>query len=325
MNDDSTILKRLSQQAQVQPRRIIFPEQDDPRVQQAAATLAKESWAIPVFLRAEKTLSPHIEYFENLPNAEEWRNKAVDFYVQKKHKKQMTPAQAKVELENPLLLAAVLLSLGYIDLGIAGSVATSAEVIKASLRGIGLAPNAILLSSAFLMALPNRCLSYADCAVNPSPDSAQLAQIAIDTAASHLALTGETPKVAMLSFSTKGSAEHEDVSKVREAVAIVRKRKPDLLVDGELQFDAAFVPDVAASKAKESDVAGKANVFVFPDLNSGNIAYKITQRLGGAHAIGPYLQGLAKTWLDLSRGCSSEDIVNAALIGSALTLAYSKP
>ena len=203
---------------------------------------------------------------------------------------------------------------GMVHGSVSGSVATTADVTRASIFCVGLGEGMSILSSFFLMAFPDKVYSFADCAVNPNPDANQLADIAISTADNHKRLTGEEPYIAMLSFSTKGSAEHELIDKVRAATKAVQEKRPDLNVDGELQFDAAIVDSVGKKKAPGSKVAGRANVLVFPDLNAANIGYKIAQRLGGAEAVGPINQGVKKPFFDLSRGCSVDDIVNTAAI-----------
>lgn len=219
---------------------------------------------------------------------------------------------------DPVWVAALMVRLGQVEAAVAGSSRPTADVVRAGLRVVGLAAGARVVSSCFLMALESgRTVGYGDCAVLPMPSEDQLADVAISTAATYTELTGERPLVAMLSFSTKGSASHESVDRVRRAVDLVHRRAPGLAVDGELQFDAAYVPAVADTKAPRSSVAGRANVFIFPDLQAGNIAYKITERVGGAVALGPVLQGLAAPLNDLSRGCSVNDIATMALIGAA--------
>ncbi|MDV6014687.1 phosphotransacetylase [Haloechinothrix sp. LS1_15] len=218
---------------------------------------------------------------------------------------------------DPLFLAAAMVPAGHADACVAGSTRPTADVLRAALRVVGTAPGATCVTSSFLMVLPDgRALAYADCAVIPEPDTEQLAEIAIATGRTYTTLTGNDPAVAMLSFSTKGSARHASAELVRAATQLVREREPGLVIDGELQFDAALISEIGQAKAGGSAVAGRANVFVFPNLAAGNIGYKITERLGGAMAYGPILQGLAMPVNDLSRGCGSDDIVTVAAISA---------
>jgi phosphate acetyltransferase len=216
-------------------------------------------------------------------------------------------------LQNPLCYAASMLNAGLADACVSGAVYTTAEVIRCALKMIGTKKDISIISSTFLMSMPDdNVFTYADCGVVPYPDEQQLADIALESAQTHERLTGERAKVAMLSFSTKGSAPHERSQLVRDALQIAKRKDPKLIIDGELQFDAAYVPEIAARKAPDSILEGQANVFIFPNLDAGNIAYKITERLTGASATGPILQGLARPMMDLSRGCNSADIINCA-------------
>lgn len=242
---------------------------------------------------------------------------------QRRRHKGMTEDQAVAAARSPHVFAALLVHTGHADGTVGGAVATTAEIVRTAIQVIGPAPGASLVSSFFLMLF---CKShhmkkgahvFADSGLVVDPNAEEMAQIALTSAKSYTVLTGDAPRVAMLSFSTRGSASHTSVSKVVTATGIARATNPSLIIDGELQFDAAFVPDVAASKAQDSALGGDANVFIFPNLESGNIAYKIAQRIGGAVAIGPILQGLAKPANDLSRGCSSEDILHMIAVTAA--------
>ncbi|MEM8774259.1 MAG: phosphate acetyltransferase [Pseudomonadota bacterium] len=235
-------------------------------------------------------------------------------YFELRAKKGVTPHQAKEAVCDPLIYAALLVREGHATGTVGGAVATTSDIVRAAIQMIGKAPDAALVSSFFLMYPPDdsrngaRPMLYSDSGLVIDPSAEELSSIAETSALSFKALMQDEPLVAMLSFSTKGSAKHAVVSKVANATEILRTARPDLKVDGELQFDAAFVPNVGEKKAPGSDIAGQANVMIFPNLDAGNIAYKITQRLGGYSAIGPVLQGLNKPANDLSRGCTAEDV-----------------
>jgi len=302
--------------------RIVFPEGCDARIIEAAIILQHDGSARPILLGAKKEIvdaaiaagldAGTLESED--PSCSPLLEEIAGFYVSKR--RGISHGAALRMVRRNLIFAGALVASGKADAMIAGAASTTADVISAAALTIGYRKGISTPSSFFIMMLPDgRVFFYADCAVNVNPDAGQLADIAISTADSYRRLTGNQPKVALLSFSTRGSAQHPAALKVAEAVQIVKKRNPDLMVDGEFQVDTALVPQVATRKLKDpGPVAGNADVLIFPNLDAGNIAYKLTQYLAGARAIGPILQGFARPVSDLSRGASTEDIVQVARI-----------
>jgi phosphate acetyltransferase len=319
-----SMIEKIKSKAKENKKRIVLPEGDEPRTVKAAVDITKEGLAIPVLLgnpdeiakvAAEQGVDiSGIEIVNPLTSdkAEEY---AKSLYELRKAKG-VTEDDAKKLVADPMYYGIMMVKLEDADGLVSGAVHTTGDMLRPALQIIKTKPGMKVVSSSFLMDCPNKSLGedgllvYADCVVMPCPTAEELAHIAVSAAETARVLCGiKEPRVALLSFSTKGSAKHELVNKVQEATAIAHQLAPDLLLDGEMQFDAALIPEIGASKAPGSPVAGRANVLIFPDLQAGNIGYKITQRIGGAECFA-VLQGLAKPCNDLSRGCSVEDIVN---------------
>jgi phosphate acetyltransferase len=326
MNTQGDILGKLVERARPLSRTVVFADALDPRTLRAASALSSAGVVRPVLagprsgilgLAREGKIDLAGVKIEDPATSEHFPALASAYAALAAETSPKTGAPApEAALRDPLIFAGMMVRHGLAHGCVAGSVSKTSEVIRAALLTIGMRAGVRRVSSYFLMAFPDRLMSFADCAVQPEPGPGELAEIGTLAADNFFEITGIAPVVAFLSFSTRGSAEHPAVLKVREAADIFRRSRPDITSDGELQLDAAIDPVVAAAKAADSRVAGRANVLVFPDLNSGNIGYKIAQRLGGAVALGPILQGLARPAFDLSRGCSEEDIVMVAVINA---------
>ena len=318
------MMSQIKLKASEKRKHIVLPEGSDDRIIKAAEILNKEKICQVSLLDEKGDVEGRARAMEidlkgvriiNVNESEYLRRYSDSFYEIRKHKK-ISREKAREIVSTPLFFGAMMTREGEADGSVAGAANTTGDVLRAGIQCIGLAENITIVSSMFLMIIPgwDEPITYADGAVVPDPDPEGLASIAIASAETHRRLTGNEPYVAMLSFSTYGSAEHPMVDKVKEALKLAKEQAPDLKIDGELQVDAAIIPEIANKKAPGSPVEGKANVFIFPDLNAGNIGYKLTQRLAKAEAIGPIIQGLKKPANDLSRGCSVDDIVNVTAI-----------
>lgn len=325
------LMQDIIARAKANKQRIVLPEGTEERTLRAADKLLADGVANIILIGNHAEINDLSAAYglKNIglativdPLSHEKKEAYADLLFLLRQKKGMTPEKAAVLVENPLYLGCLMIKAGDADGEIAGAQNTTGDVLRPALQIVKTAPGISCVSGAFLMFLKDKSygsdgiLVFADCAVMPNPTSAELAQIAVSTAQTTRDIVGVEPKVAMLSFSTKGSASHEMVDKVVEATRLAKEMAPDLKIDGELQADAAIVEVVALKKAPESEIAGQANVLVFPTLEVGNIAYKLVQRLAGAEAVGPILQGIAAPVNDLSRGCSVDDIYKMVAVAA---------
>ncbi len=325
-------VEAIKEKVKAKKRRVVLPEGTEPRTIIATGKILEQGIASVTVLGDEKAIrdlaKEHKVDLSKVEVINPVSSPDYDAYVadlmELRKAKGITEEQAKQAMATTLYFGAMLVRHDKADASVAGAVNTTGDVLRAAIHVLGLAPGISTVSSSFIMTLPkfrdveNKVFLYGDCAVVPNPDPEQLASIAVSTADTMRKLIGEEPRVALLSFSTKGSAKHADIDKVLAALDILKKNHPELKVDGELQVDAAIIPEIGKRKAPNSEIAGDANVLIFPDLDAGNIGYKLTERLAGATATGPIIQGLAKPANDLSRGCSADDIVDVSAMALML-------